>query len=141
MKQIPIIFETKSRAKFSEIDPFGHVNTQHYLAYYLDHRFTGLREVLDLGLVNISKLEVIFVVSNVSINFLRPLYGDEEFKITSFVSQKEDTQCLIEATMTNSRDKEVSTCNIQLTCIDKKTNKVTPWPEAVIGKFYENTKS
>src|SRR5258705_10880877 len=41
----PIRFRSTHRARFEEIDPFGHMNTVHYLAYFLENRFIGLRDI------------------------------------------------------------------------------------------------
>jgi len=34
----PLVFKSTHRAKFHEIDPFGHVNTMNYVAYYNENR-------------------------------------------------------------------------------------------------------
>ena len=46
----PKIFKTTHRCSFIELDPFGHMNTVYYLAHYIEHRFTGMREESGLDL-------------------------------------------------------------------------------------------
>ena len=41
---IPIVFNTKQRVTFSDLDPYNHVRTAAYSRYYVDHRMNGLRE-------------------------------------------------------------------------------------------------
>jgi acyl-CoA thioesterase FadM len=49
MQSTPRICRTSHRASFLVLDPFGHMNTAHYLSFFLEHRFSALREIgLDL---------------------------------------------------------------------------------------------
>lgn len=132
----PIVFHTTHRAKFSEVDPYGHVNTQHYLAYFLDHRFTGCRENLGLDLKEIGKLPILFPTTSVTIDFKRPILGDEEFSIESKVVEVSEQKCIVECSMTKSNKDIASTCRFEFTCVDKKTGKTTPWPAGFIDRFF-----
>ena len=44
MSNVPIVYRTTHRIKFSELDPYDHVGTGKYATYYVDHRMEGLRE-------------------------------------------------------------------------------------------------
>ena len=44
MSPAPIIFKTKHRIRFSDLDPYNHMSTAHYGTYYVDHRMEGLRD-------------------------------------------------------------------------------------------------
>src|SRR5436190_12410474 len=44
MPKAPIIYKSTHRIKFSELDPYDHVNTGNYATYYVDHRMEGLRD-------------------------------------------------------------------------------------------------
>ena len=136
MNKQPLIFKSTHRAKFSEIDPHGRMNNEHYLSYFMDHRFTGLRESLGWDLKTISKFPVLFVVSEVQISYIKPVMVDQEFQITSHVESFEESTCLVLCTM-NSKSTVHSKCKIQLTCIDQKSQKVTQWPKDLTAKFYE----
>ena len=136
-----IEFVTTARSKFSELDPYGHVNTQHYLAYFIDHRFIGLREQLGMDLKTIARSPVLFVTKKVHLEFLRPLYGDDEFKIRSHVSEFREKSCDVEMTMYSQNDEVISKCQLELVCFDRKANSVVAWPTDLIQKFYLTEKS
>src|SRR5262249_50307015 len=40
----PITFKTTHRIRFSDLDPYNHLTTARYAAYYVDHRMEGLRD-------------------------------------------------------------------------------------------------
>jgi acyl-CoA thioester hydrolase len=124
-----LVFRTEGRAKFADLDPHGHVNTQHYLSYFLQHRFDGMREHLGLDLMTLARLPVTFFVRTVSIVFLRPLRGDQLFSIISSVSRWGDTSCTVACEMKDASDQLLSTCSFEFVCIDRKTFQPASWPE------------
>lgn len=140
-KGSPLVFKTTHRASFLEADPFGHVNTQHYLAYFLDHRFTGLRETIGWGLKEIAKLPIYFVVSHVQIAFIRPLLVDDGFTVESHVDHFADQTCLVKCEMRNEANKIVATCEMQLTCVDRTTNRAASWPLEVVQPFFQEVQA
>src|SRR5690606_35399168 len=75
----PIVFETRHRAKFEEIDPFGHLNVNHYLSYFSENRFAGQREVLGLYIRDLGKLTFAFHTVKCELEFKCPVFLDDEF--------------------------------------------------------------
>lgn len=132
----PIVFHTKHRAKFHEIDPFGHLNNVHYLGYYNEHRWTGLRERLNLGLQEASKLPFAFYTKHIAINYLRPIFGDEEFEIKSWVDEQTEHECTVKAEIYKNGS-VVSNFQMQLVCVDAKTGRKQPWDQIFMNRFYE----
>ena len=135
--QKPVDFYTEHRAYFSELDPFNHVNTEVYSSYYLKHRFSELRDNLGLDMKAISKLDVAFVVTNLSINFLNPILADHEFIITSKIVNVTLTKCTIECKIVRGQDIILSECSMTLACISKENLRSCKWPVDFISKFYE----
>ncbi len=136
MEKQPIVFKSTHRAKFSEIDLHGHMNNEHYLSYFMDHRFIGLRENLGWDLVTIAKLPVLFVVNNVNISYLKPVKADQAFQISSHVEIFNESTCTISCTMGDEKN-IYSKCEMKLTCIDQKSRQVSEWPKELISKFYQ----
>ena len=136
MNRQPIVFKTKHIPRFSEIDPYGHVNTQHYLAYFLEHRFIGMRDQLGLSIKEVSKLPVAFVVRKISLEFLRPLFSDQTFEITSQVTSFANTSCEVSGVMVNEKQDKLATCDWTLVCVDMKTMRPVAWPQDIIDRFY-----
>lgn len=135
-KDKPIVFHTKHRAKFQEIDPFGHLNNVHYLSYFNEHRWMGLREHLNLGMADASKLPFAFYTKRVEINYMRPIFGDEEFEIKSWLDSQSEFECIVKAQIIKGSS-VVSDFQMQLVCVDSKTGRKQPWDQEFMRKFYE----
>lgn len=56
MSHKPIVFTTKHRVKLAELDPYNHMRTAIYSAYYIDHRMDGLREYVGWDLKTLATL-------------------------------------------------------------------------------------
>jgi YbgC/YbaW family acyl-CoA thioester hydrolase len=136
----PVTFNTRHRARFSDIDPYGHVNANHYLSYYIDHRFVGMRETLKWDLAILSKLRAAFVMKRVEIEFLSPLFADEEFEISSEISAFKERTCSVNLTMRKLEGmKEVSYCRMELACVDRKSGAPIDWPAEILNACFTTT--
>ena len=49
MSKAPIVYRSTHRIKFSELDPYDHVNTGQYATYYVDHRMEAC-EITPVGI-------------------------------------------------------------------------------------------
>ena len=138
MNREPIRFKTTHRTKFSEIDPNAHMNTEHYVSYFLEHRMIGLRENLGWDLKTMMKLPFAVYVKRLDVSFIKPVFGDQEFVVTSFVREFVGADANIEITMTDPTGRVLSTCLMIAACIDKTTFKATDWPKETVDLFYSN---
>ena len=87
MPKAPIVYKSTHRIKFSELDPYNHLNTGNYATYYVDHRMEGLRDYAGWDLKTLGALPFMVWVRRIEIDFLRPARGDQEITITSFVRE------------------------------------------------------
>jgi acyl-CoA thioester hydrolase len=85
MSKAPIVYRSTHRIKFSELDPYDHVNTGQYATYYVDHRMEGLRDYAGWDLKTLATLPFMVWVRRIEIDFLRPVRGNQEITISSFV--------------------------------------------------------
>ena len=85
MSPAPIIFKTKHRIRFSDLDPYNHMSTAHYGTYYVDHRMEGLRDNIGWDAKKLDALPFMVWVRRLEIDFIRPARADQEITITSFV--------------------------------------------------------
>lgn len=132
----PVRFQTTHRARFSEIDPYGHLNTVHYLEYFLDHRFTGLRG-LGMDLRSLAQIPVAFYMKELNLTFQRSVRADEEFQITSWVDEWGASQCHVTCEMSNAKGERLAGCTFVLVCIDTVTKAPCRWPDDVKNRFFE----
>jgi acyl-CoA thioester hydrolase len=133
----PVIFETAARVRFRDVDPYGHMNMAAYLAYYVDHRFEGMRIFLQMGLKEIIALPVAYHTRSVNIEYLRPLLADQEFRIRSYVSSLKRSQCLVDLEMIEVDGQVASTAHMRIGCIDKATGRPCGWPPGLMERFFK----
>jgi YbgC/YbaW family acyl-CoA thioester hydrolase len=132
----PVRFLSKHRARFVEIDAFGHMNTNHYVAYFTENRFIGHRECLHLDVKALMRFSVAPHIRKVAVEFIRPVLADVEFTVESFVSELASSSCIVLATMKSETGILFATCKFQVVCVDKATHKQTPWPDDFISLYY-----
>ena len=135
---VPKIFHSVHRAHFSELDLYGHMNSEHYFKYFLNHRFHGMREN-NLGLQKVKELPIAFVIRKTEIEYIKPIYGDEPFIITSFISELKSLTSVALCSMKNEEGKILSTCKMHLVCLDKKSQRPTKWPKGLFEKYFLET--
>jgi acyl-CoA thioester hydrolase len=138
MPRAPIVFKSTHRIKFSELDPYNHVNTGTYATYYVDHRMEGLRDYLGWDLKTLATLPFMVWVRRIEIDFIRPARGDQEITITSFVREFRGPDAFIECTMVASDGTNVSRCLMTVAYVEKTTNRATDWPPDLMALFVEN---
>jgi acyl-CoA thioester hydrolase len=135
----PVRFISKHRARFAEIDPFGHMNTNHYVAYFTENRFIGHRDCLNLDLKALSRFPIAPHIRKIEIDFIRPVFADVEFVVESFLSELAESSCVVLATMKTLDEVLLATCTFLIMCVDKTTFKQTSWPDNFISMFYEQS--
>jgi len=137
MVNTPIIYKTTHRVKFSDLDPYNHMRTAIYSAYYVDHRMEGLRANVGWDLQTLAKLPFMIWIRRMEIDFLRPALGDQEITITSFAREFQGTDAQIECSMIDKDGKNISRCLMIVAYVDKSTNRATNWPADTMALFFE----
>jgi acyl-CoA thioester hydrolase len=133
----PLVFETKHRIRFSDLDPYNHMSTAKYAAYFVDHRMQGVRDRLGWSVAQLGKLPFMVFVRRLEIDYVRPVGPDQEITITSFVREFRGPDALVECRMVNAAGKEASRCFMAVAYVERETNRATDWPPEVMALFYE----
>ena len=137
MAKTPVVYRSTHRIKFSDLDPYNHMRTALYSAYYVDHRMNGLREYVGWDLKTLAKLPFMILVRRMEVDFLRPVVGDQEITITSFVGEFRGPDAYIECSMVDEDGKDVSRCLMIVAYVDKSTNRAMEWPADTMELFFE----
>lgn len=132
----PVHFVSSHRARFVEIDSFGHMNTNHYVAYFTENRFIGHREVLKLDLDRLATYPIAPHIRKIEIEFIRPVRADELFVIDSFVAELRKSACLVYASMRSPAGLLHASCRLNVVSVDKQTSTQVPWCDDFISQFY-----
>ena len=138
MLRTPVLYKSTHRIKFSDLDPYNHMHTAVYSAYYVDHRMDSLRAYIGWDLETLGKLPFMLWVRRMEIDFLRSAVGDQEITITSFVREFRGPDAHIECSMIDEAGKKVSQCLMIVACIDKNTKRTMDWPTDTMALFLVN---
>jgi acyl-CoA thioester hydrolase len=133
----PIVFKSTHRIRFSELDPYDHVGTGAYATYYVDHRMQGLRDCIGWDLKTLVTLPFMAWVRRVEIDYVRPILGDQEITIMSFVREFQGSDAIIDCTMTDSADRVLSRCVMNVAHVDKASRSATDWPANLMALFFK----
>ena len=132
----PVVFLTKHRVRFREVDMYGHMNMAHYLTYFQDHRFEGMRNHLRLGIEELLSLPIAFHIRAVEIEYLLPMLADHEFTITSYVTEWKSAQCYVTLELRRSDSEMAATGKMRVGCIEKAPGRPGLWPAGIKERFY-----
>ena len=135
MPKSPAVFQSTHRINFSDLDPYKHMRTAMYSAYYVDHRMSALREQAGWDLRTLEQLPFMTFVRRLDIEFIRPVVGDRLLIITSFVREFIGPDAHIDCTMSDESGKILSKCNMVVAYVDKATNRSADWPEDMKAYF------
>jgi acyl-CoA thioester hydrolase len=137
MPKVPVVYESKHRIKFSELDPYDHLGTSAYSRYYVDHRMDGLREHVGWDLKTLGQLPFMIWVRRMEVDFLRPVVGDQEITIRSFVRGFIGSDAQIECSMVDEGGNKVSTCLMIVANVDRTTRRAQDWPAQTMALFFK----
>lgn len=137
MASTPVIFRTTHRIRFSDLDPYNHMRTAEYSAYFVDHRMNGLRERIGWDLQALAQLPFMLWIRRIEVDFVRPAMGDQEVTITSFVREFVGPNAYIECTMVDEAGQAMSRCLMVAACVDRRTNRSMDWPADAQALFFE----
>lgn len=137
MPQRPIVYRTTHRINFSDLDPYNHLRTALYSAYYVDHRMIGLRDNAGWDLKTLGTLPFMTWVRRMEVDFLKPVVGDQAITISSFVREFQGPDAHIECTMTDDAGRTLSRCVMVVACVDKRTSRAMDWPPETHAVFFE----
>lgn len=85
--------------RFSDCDPFGHLNNARYIDYFLHAREEHLRQTYDLDLQQFYQQGMLWVVGSHEIIYLKPAVYAEKVAIQSTLIQLSEDQLMVEMVM------------------------------------------
>lgn len=136
MTQRPLVYQSSHRIKFSDLDPYNHLRTAVYPAYYVDHRMDALREQAGWDLKTIATLPFMTWVRRIEVDFIRPVVGDQPVTIASFVRDFQGPDAHIECTMSDEGGRTLSKCLMTVACVDRTTSRAMDWPPEARALFF-----
>ncbi|MEO5591659.1 MAG: acyl-CoA thioesterase [Chitinophagaceae bacterium] len=116
--------------RFSDCDPFGHLNNARYIDYFLNAREDHLRDYYQMKLSDFAKRGIGWVVANHEIYYMRPALYNEKISIQSAAIELGDAHLLVEMLMQDEgRQYNKAIMWSRFTCINLKTGKRENHPD------------
>jgi len=137
MEKKPIVFTSTHPVVFSDLDPYKHMRSDRYATYFLNNRMLGLNKYLGWDQKALETSPFMVWIRRLEIDYLRPVWGDREITVTSYVSKFEGVDAYIECAMTDGGEITYSKCLMIVAHIDRATNRSCEWPEDRKALFYE----
>ena len=81
----PIIFSQLVDVRFSDLDPYGHVNSGRYIDLVIGSRFLFFTRHFGISIDELSNRDLGFYISHLEINFLRPIVGVQQVQVESYL--------------------------------------------------------
>jgi acyl-CoA thioester hydrolase len=135
----PIVYKTTHRILFSDLDPYDHVSTANYAAYFVDHRMASLSENLGWDVAAMRTLPFMMFVRRMEIDFVRPARGGQDITITSFVREFQGADAIIELHMVDAKGKTLSHGVMTCAHVDRQTQRASVWPADIAALFFEKS--
>lgn len=135
----PIIYKASVQTRFSDLDPYGHVNFKHFFDYVISSRLIFLENKFDLDLDKIAKTGYGFYAAQAEIKFLRPIVGIKTLDVETFVeSVKDEVTLVIPFSIKDAKTSKLnSEGKLFFTIIDLKTGKPVPLNDELKRLFFE----
>jgi len=113
--------------RFSDCDPFGHLNNARYIDYLLNAREDHLKEYYQIDLRQFAAKGLGWVVSNHEIQYIRPANYNESVVIQSEMIEVGDSHLLVEMLMLDESAENLKAILwTKFTSISIKTGKREP---------------
>ncbi len=135
MSVTPAIHRTTHRIRFSDLDPYGHMRTAAYAAYFIDHRMDAIRELAGWDIASLGDLPFLVFTKRMDIDFVRPVAGDQVVTISSQARDFEGADANIECTMDDETGRTMARCRFVFTFIDRATGRPAEWTADAVAPF------
>lgn len=122
-----ILPESVVIARFSDCDPFGHLNNARYIDYFLNVREDHLAQHYDLHLyAHTQQHQAGWVVTHTEISYLRPVKVVEEVVIRTCLVNFSDSLLTVEGAFLDKDSRKLKAlCWMQFTYVDLQTGRTT----------------
>ena len=134
----PILYESTLPVRFSDLDPYGHVNSTHYLDYVISARWAFARDRLHVSEKSLGEKKVGFYLAKAQMAFKRPIVGGGSIVAKSHVQEIADAKLFVPFEIRSADGATLHSDGVlEFLVIDLTTNKPLSCPDWVRGLFFE----
>jgi YbgC/YbaW family acyl-CoA thioester hydrolase len=135
----PIVYKAAVPVRFSDLDPYGHVNSTHYLDYIISSRFAYARERFGVTDKTFTEKKIGFYLTKAEMSFKRPILGVAGVVVAqSFVKDVADVRLIVPYELRSADESTVHSAGTLEFCIVELTHgRPTPMTDWVRQLFFE----
>ncbi len=138
MNYEPIYYEYELPVRFTDLDPYGHVNVSVYLDYVITSRWLFLEKTMGKTVDDLLKTGIAFFTRRSQVDYLRPILFGQIIFVRSFISVSEESKLVVEFEIRDQTKETLhSRGTLEFAVVDIKTQKRTSLPEDAIPYFWK----
>lgn len=125
----PITYDYTLDIRFADLDSYGHLNSTRYLDLVNTARLLFMEREMGLRLSELVEKNVGFYMSKAMQEFLRPVKGLQQVRVTSHIENVISSKVVIEYEISNpEKDRVFSKGSLEYFVVDLITQKSTEMP-------------
>ena len=128
------VFATKVRIYYEDTDSGGVVYYANYLKYYERARTEYLRSYNFNQSILKKEKNLVFAVSEINVNYIKPLFLDDVIKVTCSIEKISKTSINFVQRITNQDDIGISCALCKIVCLNENL-KPTKIPDVIADKI------
>ena len=128
------VFATKVRIYYEDTDSGGVVYYANYLKYYERARTEYLRSYNFNQSILKKEKNLVFAVSEINVNYIKPLFLDDVIKVTCSIEKISKTSINFVQRITNQDDIGISYALCKIVCLNENF-KPTKIPDVIADKI------
>ncbi len=135
----PIKYKGSLDVRFADLDPYGHVNSKHYLDYVSTTRLNYMANEMRVPLDSVTARGIGFYLVKSTINYLRPIVGLQRIQVSSHVAEIKGSKVLVIPFEVQNPDGSItfSEGTLEYAIVDMKTGKLVQAPEWIKELFFK----
>jgi acyl-CoA thioesterase FadM len=120
----PIVYDQVLATRFSDLDPYGHVNAAKYLDFVATARFLYCENVLETSFEEIARRGSLFFLTSAQQQFKRGIQGVKPVRVLSKVTQMDGPRLYVEYTIASPDEElEYASGRLEYVVIDPTTKR------------------
>jgi acyl-CoA thioester hydrolase len=133
----PILYKSNLPVRFSDLDPYGHVNSTHYLDYVISARWVFALDQLHITDRSLVERGVGFYLAKAEIAFKRPILGTGSLAVSSHVSEVDGARLFVPFDIRSSDESTLhADGRLEFLVMDLASRKPTACPDWVRALFF-----
>ncbi|WLD92285.1 thioesterase family protein [Alkalihalobacillus sp. AL-G] len=133
-------FFTTTKVRFSEVDPFNHLNNTVPFVYFEDARIQFFKELGFMQQWSQPGSQTIPVVADLQCNYLKQIYFDEKLNVYIKIARIGTTSIDLHYMAINTKEEEVLVGRGRIVQVGKKSGKPEAWSETMLDALHKMKK-